>query len=170
MKNKYLIVAVTSVILLTIVVAMWIISGNSLGDGVERSKTITFVVDGREAATIDRDFFGAMDSRTFPAVIRSNGKKPQQTRYTGVALDSLFQRLDLDLTGKSQVVVKAIDGYVTVLTMDELQQGRVYLAYQMDGEDLKPINEGGAGPFQLVIPSDPFSQRWCKYVYQVEVK
>ena len=170
MKKKYLIVAGTSLLLLAIVAAMWVLSGNSLVDGVERSKTITFIVDGEVAVTIDRDFLAAQDNRTFSATIRSNGKRPQQTRYTGILLANLFQQLGLDLTDRTQVVVKAIDGYVSTLTMDELQNKRIYIAYQMDGEDLKPINEGGNGPFQLVIPSDPYSQRWCKYVYQVEVK
>ena len=170
MKQKYLIVAVTSLLLLAIVAAMWVLSGNNLGDGVARSKTITFMVDGEAIATIDRDDLATMEYRTFPAVIRSNGRKPQTTRYTGVPLADLCQRLELDLNGKSQVVVKAIDGYITILTIEELRQGRAYLAFQMDGEDLKPINEGGNGPFQLVLPDDPFSQRWCKYVYQVELK
>jgi spermidine/putrescine-binding protein len=55
--------------------------------------------------------------------------------------------------------------------MEEAQNVRnVYIAYQINGEDLKSKAQGGNGPYQLVILSDPFSQRWCKYVNGVEIE
>jgi len=165
-----MIVVIVSLALLSAIVALWMLSGNRLVGGIERSKTITFSVNGQEAAIIDRDYFLSLDSRTFPAVIRSSGQRPQRVEYTGILLANLIKQLDLDITDSKQIVVKAIDGYVTLLTLEELREGRVYIAYQMNGEDLKPRNEGGFGPFQLVILNDPFSQRWCKYVYLVEIR
>lgn len=170
LKNKYAIVILTSVVLLAAIAALWALNGAGLTGGVERSKTITFVVDGQEVANIDREFLLARESRTFPATIRSSGRMPQRVQYTGILLANLFKQLDIDISNSRQIVVKAIDGYVSTLTVEELQRGRVYIAFQMDGEDLKPRNEGGNGPYQLVILNDPYSQRWCKYVYQVELK
>jgi hypothetical protein len=46
----------------------------------------------------------------------------------------------------------------------------VYIVYAIDNKPLGKKEDGGAGPFELVIKNDPFSQRWCKFVSEVEIQ
>lgn len=170
MQKQKLIVSATVIGLLLAVVVLWLLSGNSLNSG-EKADKISFLVDGEELAVLDKDFILAQESKTFPAVIRSSGQRPQRVEYSGVLLSGLLDQLGVDWTDKKQIIVKAVDGYVTALSPAEFNgNNNIYIAYAMNGEDLKPRSQGGDGPYQLVIPRDPFSQRWCKYVTEIEIK
>lgn len=51
-----------------------------------------------------------------------------------------------------------------------LDDDNIYLAYMMDGEPLKSREDGGSGPYQIIIRKDQFSQRWAKYVLEIELQ
>lgn len=168
MKKSLWIVTGTSILLLLAVVALWFLSGKSLNSGDEG--VISFLMDGEEIAVVDKNYILVQESATFPAVIRSSGQKPQEVKYSGVLLSDLLNQLDIDWTDRKQALVKGSDGYVTALSLKDLNGKNVYIAYAMNGADLKNKSQGGYGPYQLVIRNDSFSQRWCKYVSEIEIK
>ncbi len=107
----------------------------------------------------------------FAASLKSNGQDPRQVTYTGVALKDVFVAAGLEITGKDMVIVKAVDGYTVALSVEEvLDDQNVYLVFQRDGKPLGKKEEGGSGPYQVVIRKDAFSQRWCKFVSEVGVQ
>ena len=112
-----------------------------------------------------------LEEKEFPAVLRSSGKPQVDTSYTGVQLKDLLAKAGINTEGKSQVVTKAADGYTVALTMEEvLQEDDVYICYKRDGKPLGTREEGGSGPYQLVIRKDEFGQRWNKYLLEIEVQ
>lgn len=69
------------------------------------------------------------------------------------------------------VQFRALDGYASAVTGQEvLTEDNVYLCIYMNGERLKPKQEGGLGPYLIVIKNDRFSQRWCKFVEEIQVR
>ncbi len=107
----------------------------------------------------------------FPAVVRSSGNKPFETKFTGIELTKLFDSLNINLSGKSKITFNALDGYMVVLDMEEIYEpNNVYLVLKRDGEFLKSQKQGGSGPYQIVIRRDAFSQRWCKHVVEIIIE
>lgn len=88
--------------------------------------------------------------------------------YTGVALKELLTQAGASGNATS-VYIQASDGYGTTLTMEEATQANVFIAYQKEGATMSPLNEGGEGPYRLIIANDEFSQRWTRGVVAIEV-
>ncbi|HAA38383.1 MAG TPA: hypothetical protein DCE00_05875 [Firmicutes bacterium] len=126
--------------------------------------------DGKE---IEVDFatIKELPEAEFPAVLKSSGKPPVDTSYTGVELKALLEKLEIDTAGKTQVITKAVDGYTVALSLAEvLEDDNVYIVYKRDGKDLGAREEGGSGPYQIVIRKDQFGQRWNKYLMEIELQ
>ena len=88
----------------------------------------------------------------------------------GVELRILIESLGIDITQAEHFVVSGLDGYFSPLTRTEiLQEDLIYICYMMDGELLKPQDEGGFGPYFMVVRGTRFAQRWCKYVEAVDM-
>ncbi len=126
---------------------------------------------GNEVAKVDMDFIRDLGETDFEANLKKSGKDPVRHTYTGVPLKAVLEACDVDIEGKSMIVAKAVDGYTSALTLDEaMEEDNVYIVYKLDGEPLGKKEEGGSGPYQLVISKDPFSQRWCKFLMEIELQ
>jgi len=114
----------------------------------------------------------AMGEKKFAATLKSSGNDPVDHTYVGVPLITILESAGIDdLSGKSSIVVSAIDGYMVSVDIEKvLDSENVYLAYMKDDELIGTREEGGDGPYRLIISKDQFSQYWCKYAYSVEVK
>lgn len=113
----------------------------------------------------------ALGEVDFSAILDTSDTDPEEHIYTGVPLKNIIEEADFSLNDKSQVVVKGIDGYTVALSIEEvLDEENVYLAYAVNGKALKPKSQGGSGPYQLIVRKDQFSQRWCKFVVEIEVR
>ncbi len=133
----------------------------------EEAKLATVIGDIEENIDVEI-IYNHSEAITFPAVVRSSGKKPVETEYKGVELKALFKTLGIDTSKFSRVTFNAYDGYRVILSMEEINEpSNVYLTFERDGEIMKSKKEGGNGPFQLVIRRDPFSQRWIKHVDKI---
>ena len=166
MKKSTTIVLVSVILLFIATAALWFINGGGArydGDG----SVIVFSDNGDTVCEADLEYIKGFDAEKFETTIRSSVLKPTDVEYKGVLLKNLFSVMGISLEDKTRVVVKGIDGYQAFLSMEELDKKDIYIAYEMDGKPLKPKEKGGFGPFQLVIPGDPYSQRWCKFVCEV---
>ncbi len=166
-------VVIILIVLLVIVgVTAYLNRGNIAGkeEMVDKAQ-ITFLENGKEIKTIDLSFVQKQGEKTFKKELDTSETGPEMQTYTGVLLGKLIEIAGIDLDNKSQVIVKAIDGYTVALTVDEVRKkDNVYLVYKNDGEYLKSKSEGGTGPYRIVIRNDQFGQRWCKFVVEVNVK
>lgn len=112
-----------------------------------------------------------MGEKEFTAIFDSSDTDPEEHIYTGIPLDNIFENLGITLDDIKQVIVRGIDGYTVSLNPEEIKdKDNIYLAYKLNGKYLKSKTKGGSGPYQLVIKKDLFSQRWCKFVVEIEIK
>lgn len=127
------------------------------------------IVQEENQQIVNSDFiYNHPDAISFPAVVRSSGKKPVETEYKGIEMSKLFSSLNIDISNTQKITFNAIDEYKIILSIDEINEpSNVYLTFERDGKPLKSKKQGGNGPFQLVIRRDPFSQRWIKHVYEI---
>lgn len=112
----------------------------------------------------------ALGEVDFSAILDTSTSDPEEHTYTGVPLKKVIEETGISLNEKDKVVIRAIDGYTVAFTIDEvLDEDNVYMAYGMDGKPLKSKSKGGSGPYQIIVRKDQFSQRWCKFVVEIEV-
>ena len=107
----------------------------------------------------------------FKANLKSSGNPAEEHSYTGVPLKNVIKKANTDVEDKAQVIVRAVDGFTSAYNMSEvLEDNNMYLAYMMDDELLKGQEDGGDGPYQIIVRKDQFSQRWAKYVLEIELQ
>jgi DMSO/TMAO reductase YedYZ molybdopterin-dependent catalytic subunit len=68
------------------------------------------------------------------------------TRWRGVSLDILLADVE---TAAEYARVRAYGGYTTNLPLEDLLDGKAWIAYRYDGEDLAPQH---GGPARLLVP------------------
>jgi DMSO/TMAO reductase YedYZ molybdopterin-dependent catalytic subunit len=80
------------------------------------------------------------------------------TRWFGVSLDTLMAEVD---TSADFALARSYGGYTTNLPLEDLLDGRAWLAYRYDDEDL-PAEHGG--PARLLVPHLYFwkSAKWVR--------
>ena len=112
-----------------------------------------------------------LEEKEFTAIFDSSDSDPEEHSYTGIALINILEDSGIALDNIEQVMVRGIDGYTVALNPKEIEdEDNVYLAYKLNGKLLKGKQKGGSGPYQVIIRKDEFSQRWCKFVVEIELK
>lgn len=86
------------------------------------------------------------------------------TAWRGVAIDDLLADVD---TAADYVLARSYGGYTTNLPLEDLLDGKAWIAYEHDGEDLPPEH---GGPARLLVPHLYFwkSAKWIKSLDLVE--
>jgi DMSO/TMAO reductase YedYZ molybdopterin-dependent catalytic subunit len=80
------------------------------------------------------------------------------TKWRGVSLDTLFTTVD---TSYEFVMAHCYGGYTTNVPLADLLDGKAWIAFDFDGEDLDPEH---GGPARLLIPHLYFwkSAKWIR--------
>lgn len=159
------------VILVIIVGVFAFINRQAIEDKKQDHKEMNVIIKrGEKETTFSHDEILEFGEEEFKANLKSSGKKAVEYIYTGVPLIKLLQSAEIEIKEENQINVKSIDGYTVALRGDEvLDEENIYLSYKIDGELMKLREDGGNGPYQMIIRKDQFSQRWAKYVVEIEV-
>jgi len=119
--------------------------------------------------TVDRTLLAEIGESPFAANKKSDGKPAAAVAYHGVPLMKLCEKLKIDLSNVTGCIASAADGYHATVSIKQILDGEnVFIASGQDGRDLAKKDDGGDGPFMLVVVKDPFSQNWCKYLSELE--
>ena len=80
------------------------------------------------------------------------------TTWRGVAVDTLLQGVE---TSAEYVVEFADGGYTTNVPLDDLRDGKAWVAYEFDGE---PLESEHGGPARMLVPHLYFwkSAKWVR--------
>ena len=78
------------------------------------------------------------------------------TTWHGVSLDTLLEQAD---TAAEYALVHSYGGYTTNMPLEDLLDGKAWVAYRFDGDDLAPEH---GGPARLLVPHLYFwkSAKW----------
>ena len=118
---------------------------------IERNEVVV-KADGAEIGRFDLDMVKGMEKVEFSDQIKETGKAAVQAQFGGVLLRDVLEKIAVDPSKFTNVAYKAIDMYTTAGTVDEIMQdGKVYVVYERDGEGTKPKSEGGTGPLEIVL-------------------
>jgi DMSO/TMAO reductase YedYZ molybdopterin-dependent catalytic subunit len=81
-----------------------------------------------------------------------------ETRWEGVSVDTLLE--DIEPLG-AYVMAHSYGGYTTNLPLEDLTDGKAWVAYNFDGEPLEPEH---GGPARLLVPHLYFwkSAKWVR--------
>lgn len=112
-----------------------------------------------------------LDEEEFTATLDTSDTDPEEQSYTGIPLIKVIEKAGITIEDKNQIIVRGIDGYTVAFGTQELMdKDNLYLAYKHNGKFLKSKREGGSGPYQIIARKDQFSQRWCKFVVEIELR
>ena len=80
------------------------------------------------------------------------------TSWGGVSLDTLLEGVDTDA---GYAMAHSYGGYTTNIPLDELRDGRAWVAFEFEGEPLDPEH---GGPARLLVPHLYFwkSAKWVR--------
>ncbi len=140
--------------------------------GLQNSRDDVVVVTYKDQTeTFDIDYLKGLPKTTFAANLDTNGQDPVEKSFGGVPLIDVLKSVGVDLSGASQIVFKAADGYATAVTPEEASDvDNVYVVYERDGKPSGTLARGGTGPIEIVIKKDAYSQRWCKYLREIDIE
>lgn len=127
--------------------------------------------NGTAVSTLYLNDIKSAGEESFKAILKTNGKEPEYFNYEGTQIKKLIKAAGIDLSEKSAVIVTAVDGYSIAYSIEDiLSESNAYLSYARDGKLLKNREEGGKGPYQVIILSDKFSNRRCKHAVEMDVR
>lgn len=107
----------------------------------------------------------------FNAIQDTSDSGPKKQQFKGIPLKDIVAAVSQGDIKATKVIVKGTDGYTVAMTVKEaLMEDNTYLCIEKNGKPMGRKSEGGCGPYQLIIRQDMFSQRWCKFVYEVIVE
>jgi DMSO/TMAO reductase YedYZ molybdopterin-dependent catalytic subunit len=80
------------------------------------------------------------------------------TSWRGVSLDHLFEKVE---TSEAYTMVHSYGGYTTNVPLEDLLDGKAWIAFEFDGEPLDPEH---GGPARLLVPHLYFwkSAKWVR--------
>jgi len=138
---------------------------------LEENRQFQIRLEGELQAIVNFQDLLDLEPQEFTATYATSISAPRETTLKGVELRLIIESLEIDTSGAGYYVVSGLDAYYSPLTRDEVEKEEtVYICYSMDGEILKKQDEGGFGPFLLVIRGESYAQRWCKYVEAVDIR
>jgi len=169
-KSRRTVIIVAAVVV-ALAVAIVVLARLNRSDTVVATGSIAIVRDGATLGTFTVEQVRALRSVDAEKTLHSSSHADEKGVFTGAPLRVVLEEVSPALLDDaSQVVVRATDGYVSSLDVDEVAGGDdVLLVYAKDGESLGDADDGGTGPFRIVIVSDPFGNRSAKWVNEIEI-
>jgi hypothetical protein len=165
------IITTITVLLCTVAVLAYLNAGNLAAKKELEEKAEFLLTHQEKQYRITLEDIHALGPVDFVALMDTSTTDPTPLSLGGVELWTLLQQYQIKLQEGSLVQFRALDGYASAVTGQEvLTEDNVYLCIYMNGERLKPKQEGGLGPYLIVIKNDRFSQRWCKFVEEIQVR
>jgi hypothetical protein len=171
-RNTIIIVSVSVVLAFVVGLFAFLNAGNLSQKKILQEEALILIsAEGKTLGTVSMDIIEGIGPADFSANLDTSDSEPQEHIYTGVLLNDVLKNLGINASDYSSLIVKAIDGYTVAFTTSEvLEEDNIYLAVKRDGEPLGTKSTGGSGPYQIIVRKDAFSQRWCKFVVEMELK
>ncbi|AOT69556.1 molybdopterin-dependent oxidoreductase [Geosporobacter ferrireducens] len=129
------------------------------------------LVDGDQEFVININDLKGIGEEVFEAVLDTSSTDPSLHTYHGVQLKNILTRYQIALEDKAVLILSGADSYAVAYGLEEvLADQNVYIAFMEDGNYLGSKENGGRGPYESIVVSDPFSNRRCKWLTKVEVR
>lgn len=170
MKKKIGIIIGVLVVIVGITAYMNMRNSKSL-IALQENAQFSIKEDGNEKMTFTLDQIRQFGETDFKGNYKTKGKDAVEYTYTGVPFKNVLKEAGIPLADKTSVVVSSVDGYAVPYDIEKIKEDdNIYLAYMKEKEALKEKDDGGCGPFLIVVSKDQFSQNWAKFAVEADVK
>lgn len=163
---------VVAAVIVGLIIAVVALAWLNRSDAGVQEGSVAITRDGKTLTTFTLAEVRELRSVSAKKKIVSSNNGDEEGTFTGVPLRTLLDEVSPTLLDKaSMVVTRATDGYVSSLDAAEVgEDDDVLLVYEKDGESLGTSEDGGTGPFRIVILSDTYGNRCTKWVNEIEVR
>ena len=101
----------------------------------------------------------------------SSSPRGELRTFTGVPLVRILDHFSVDYSEARTVVFTSLDGFVTAISIAEaVDETNTFIVFEENGEPLGTREEGGRGPYMVVVAQDPFPNRWARYLMEVTLQ
>ena len=171
-KNTKIVIAIIAVLTVTVAI-LAVLNQDYIAEKKAIQDSGTFIITAIDGTryTVKMDDIMRLDPHVIEANYKKTDKAPVIKQYTGVSLKSLLDSFDIDYLIAKSVSFTAADGYASAISIDDaLNEDNCFIVIEEEGEPLGTKESGGKGPFMMILATDQFSQRWCKFLLEVEIK
>jgi len=172
--NRNTKIVITVIIVLTVaVVILALLNRGNIAEKKAMQESNSFLLKaGVKQNTVTMEDIMRLTPHVIDAKYKpSSSNTPVKKQYTGISLKSLFDYYDINYSSAKSVSFTAADGYASALPIaDALDEENCFIVIEEGGEPLGTKENGGKGPFMMILANDQFSQRWCKFLMEIEIK
>ena len=170
-KNTKLIIIITAGLIVVVAVFAFLNRENIAGKREAQESGIFFLNDGGREITVTLEDIEALSPFTILANYKKSGQAASTRTFQGVSLKAVVERMGVDFSAHTSVSFIAADGYASALTLAEaMDDGNCYIVIAEENRPLGTRESGGSGPFMMILAKDQFSQRWCKFLLEVNLQ
>ena len=158
--------------LLALTAAIALLLWLNRAEGDLDANRIQVCVQNEVMATLDLADLQALPATELDKKIVSGSGDHQAGVFRGVDLAVLLNAAAPGWqAGASGAVCRASDNFTGYFDVDEiLTEGNILVAYALDGQLLPGKEQGGKGPFRLVVRDDAFGNRSTFWLCRIEVQ
>ena len=119
----------------------------------------------------DTHIVSMYDLLTIGAVSVSSSPRGVFRTFTGVPLAKIFSHFEIDYSSANSVVFQSLDGFMSSVSLAEaLDETNTFIVFEEDWQALGTYEEGGRGPFMVIVALDQFPNRWARYLTEVTLQ
>ena len=129
------------------------------------------IIAGEAEYTVTMAEIKALQLQEIQANYKKNLKAAETRIYTGVPFAHVLRLKGIGTQGINTAVFTAADRYASSLPIAEaLDEDNCFIVITENGQPLGKREDGGTGPFRMILAKDRFSQRWCSFLTDVTLK
>ncbi len=129
------------------------------------------IISDNEEVIINIDNIKSAGEEKFQAILDTSSTKASIHTYNGIQLKELFLNLKITISKSDIIILSGVDSFAVAYSGEEvLKDDNVYIAYMEDGKYLGTLDNGGTGPYEVIVKEDQFSNRRCKWLTKIEVR
>lgn len=165
-NNKIILILIGILILIVLVASLLNLNASKDKALLTANSEISIKMEDNTSLKVTAEDIGSLESETFTASLKSNGKDPVDVEYTGVPLATVLEEKEMSIAESQTVKLSSLDGYTVSLSGSEvLDKENVWLVWEKDGQPL----DSNSGPYMVIIRKDSFSQRWSKQLCEITI-
>lgn len=160
------------IILAVLIIAVAVLAALNRSEDQLVTGQLEIMLRGESVAVLLPADVGALPAIELRKEIVSGSGDSQSGLFTGVALRTLLDTAAPGWAeGASRVICRAEDNFISAFAVDEVTaDDNIMVAYLLDGKPLSGREQGGKGPFRLVIRDDTYGNRSTYWLCRIEVE
>jgi len=170
-KNTKIVVSIIVVLIIGLTIFSFLNRGDlELKQKLQSNEEFQINYDGK-TITVTMDDMINLNPVEFEANYDTSTTNGEIIEFSGVEIKNILDKYKIKIDEKNVIEVKALDGYSSALTGSEVStNGNTYICLLKEGKPLGTKSDGGMGPYLMIVKSSQFSQRWCKFVQEINIR